>query len=106
MVEAQDVSDDRAGGHRELAECAQVISLPRVSSANTLNNVLQAYKTMIRAEKGEKGQNFPNLSTLVSDILWLKDERNGAICEGLKRQRCAFLTSGRAFDASTRSPSY
>lgn len=51
MVEAQDVSDDRAGGHRELAECAQVISLPRLSSANTLNNVLQAYKTMIRAEK-------------------------------------------------------
>lgn len=66
MVEAQDVSDDRAGGQRELAECAQVISLPRVSSANTLDNVLQAYKTMIRAEKeGEKGQNFPNLSTLV-----------------------------------------
>lgn len=101
MVEAQDVSDDRAGGHRELAECAQVISLPRLSSANTLNNMLQAYKTTIRAKKeGEKGQNFPNLSTLVSDILWLKDERNGAICEGLKRQRCASLTSGRAFEAS------
>lgn len=102
MVEAQDMSDDRAGGHRDLAECAQVISLPRVSCANTLNNVLQAYKTMIRAEKGgEKGLNFPNLSTLVSDILWLKDEKNGAICEGLRRQRCAFLTSGRAFGAST-----
>lgn len=92
MVEAQDVSDDRAGGHRELAECAQVISLPRVSSANTLNNVLQAYKTMIRAEKGEKGQRCQsvNLSTLVSDILWLKDERNGAICEGTETPTLCF----------------
>lgn len=60
MVEAQDVSDDHAGGHRELAERAQVISLPRLSSANTLNNVLQAYNTMIRAEKqGEKRSKRP-----------------------------------------------
>lgn len=52
VVKAQDMFDDHAGRQRESAEGAQVISLPGVSSPNALNKMLQAYKTMIRAEKG------------------------------------------------------
>lgn len=51
MVKAQDMFDDHAGGQRESAECAQVMSLLRVSGPSTFNKMLQAYKTMIREER-------------------------------------------------------
>lgn len=51
MVKAQDMFDDHEGWQREFAERAQVISLRRVSGTNTFDNMLQAYKTMIRAER-------------------------------------------------------
>lgn len=75
MVKAQDMFDDHEGWQREFAECAQVINLCRVSSTNAFDKMLQAYKTMIRAEReGEKKVNM-NPSNLVSDIpypkLWI-----------------------------------
>lgn len=55
MVKAQDMFDDHEGWQREFAERAQVISFRRVSGTNTFDNMLQAYKIMIRAERvGEK----------------------------------------------------
>lgn len=55
VVKAQDMFDDHERWHREFAQRAQVISLCRVSSTNAFDNMLQAYKTMIRAEiEGEK----------------------------------------------------
>lgn len=56
VVKAQDMFDDHEGWQREFAERAQVISFRRVSGTKAFDNMLQACKTMIRAERGGEKQ--------------------------------------------------